>query len=236
MVRGLLARLARVAGSASPGACRRGDVDGAPVHRPLPQDAAGTEESKAMGTAHPDEDTEPQSPAPAAGAEPASVTSAGGRFCPNCDAPLADGAVLCTECGCDLRTGTVLADGAKPLPPAPPPASVLRQTVLDFFPGLYYPGIMVLALLCTAVAAVLAVLTMFVFGLGAYLSAGAIGVATLAVWTQTVTLMCVGRAEFFNTAMGDIEGTQFQVFIGLILAPPVAVWVLLGWLSSGKGG
>lgn len=183
-----------------------------------------------MGTAdlRQDEGPEPDRPAAAEVAEPA----AAGRFCPNCEMPLAEGAVLCTECGCDLQTGTVLADGTKPAPPAEAPVSIAWQTFLDYFPGFYYPSIIVLAVLCAGLAGVLALLTLFVFALGAWLTAGAVGVATLAVWTQAVTLMCVGRAEFFNTALGDIEGTQFGVFMGLVLAPPFALWVLLGWISS----
>ena len=169
---------------------------------------------------------------PAPGAAPV----AGGRFCPNCGMPLEDAAVLCTACGYDLQAGTVLADGAKPVPPAVPPLAVAWQTVLDFFPGLYYPGIILLALLCAGLAGVLALFTLFVFALGAYLSAGSIGVATLAVWMQAVTLMCVGRAEFFNTALSDIEGTQFGVFMGLVLAPPFAVWAILGWISRTPAG
>jgi hypothetical protein len=146
--------------------------------------------------------------------------------------PLEDGAVLCTECGYDLRTGVRLEDGAQPPPPEAPPVDTAWQTFLDFFPGFYYPGIILLAVLCGGVACVLAVFTVFVFALGAYLSAGAIGVATLAVWTQAVTVMCVGRAEFFNTALGDIEGTQFGVFVGLVLAPPLILWAILGWISA----
>jgi len=110
------------------------------------------------------------------------------------------------------------------------------QTFLDFFPAFYYPWIIVLAVLCAGLSVVLAVFTVVVFALGAYVSAGAIGVATMAVWTQAVTLMCVGRAEFFNTALGDIEGTQFGVFMGLVLAPPFAFWALLGCLSRSHSG
>ena len=181
----------------------------------------------------------PVRPPSADGPEPvaaATAPAAGGRFCPHCEMPLEEGAVLCTECGYDLQTGTALADGAKPVPPEVPPVSTAWQTFMDFFPGFYYPGIIVLAALCAGLAGVLAVFTVVVFAMGAYLSAGSVGVATLAVWTQAVTLMCVGRAEFFNTALGDIEGTQFGVFMGLVLAPPFAVWAFLGWISSTHGG
>lgn len=149
--------------------------------------------------------------------------------------PLHDGAVLCTECGYDLRTGVRMQDGARPPPPPAPPVGTAWQALLDCFPGFYYPGIVLLAVACGGVACVLAVFTLFVFGLGAFFTAGAIGVATLAVWTQAVTLMCVGRAEFFNTALGDIEGTQFGVFIGLVLAPPFTLWLVLGWISHLTG-
>ncbi len=187
-----------------------------------------------MGTADPRRD---EGPPPLPGADPEAIAAVpGGQFCPHCQMPLAEGAVLCTECGYDLQTETVLADGSAPVPPAPPPIASAWQTFLDFFPGFYYPGIMLLAVLCAGLAGVLAVFTLVVFGLGAYVSAGAIGVATLAVWTQAVTLMCVGRAEFFNTALGDIEGTQFGVFMGLVLAPPFALWVILGWISHASGG
>lgn len=195
-----------------------------------------------MGTAdlRQDEGAAPGRPVtPGDSADPAAAAvapGAGGEFCPNCEMPLEEGAVLCTQCGYDLQRGTLLADGAKPVAPEAPPVATAWQTLLDFFPGLYYPGIMVLALFCTGLAGFLAVFTMIVFAMGAYLSAGAIGVATLATWTQAVTLMCVGRAEFFNTALGDIEGTQFGVFMGLVLAPPFALWVLLGWISSTHGG
>jgi hypothetical protein len=177
-------------------------------------------------------------PGPEAGtvpSRPAAAVVGVGQFCPNCEMPLEDGAVLCTACGYDVQSGTVLADAAKPALPEAPPVSTALQAFMDFFPGFYFPGVIILALLCAGLASVLAVFTMFVFALGAWLSAGAIGVATLAVWMQAVTLMCVGRAEFFNTALGDIEGTQFGVFMGLVLTPPFAVWAVLGWISSGNG-
>jgi len=171
-----------------------------------------------------------------AGGAPAGAASPPGSFCPNCDQPLPDGARLCTACGFNLVTGEQLEGASGAVPVEAPPGAAFWQTFLDFFPGFYYPGIILLAILCAGVACFLAVFTVFVFALGAFFSAGAIGVATLAVWTQAVTFMCVGRAEFFNTALGDIEGTQFGVFLGLVLFPPFAVWVLLGWLGNlGKG-
>lgn len=186
-----------------------------------------------------DSDNEPvpnlDAAGPAAPEAPQAPAAGEGRFCPECGMPLHDGAVLCTECGYDLRTGVRLEDGARPPPPPAPPVETAWQNFLDFFPGFYYPGIVLLAVGCAGVACVLAVFTLFVFGLGAYLTAGALGVATLAVWTQAVTVMCVGRAEFFNTALGDIEGTQFGVFIALVLAPPFTLWLILGWISHLAG-
>ena len=179
-------------------------------------------------------DTPSSAPVAAPGNEV--LPEAPGQLCPNCDLPLAADAVICTQCGFNLETGERLEAGRLAVGSEAPPAATALQTILDFFPGLYYPGVIVLAVLCAGLSCGLAFFTVIVFALGAFMSAGALGVATLAVWTQAVTLMCVGRAEFFNTALGDIEGTQFGVFLALVMAPPVAIWTFFGWLSTQSGG
>ncbi|MBN2451471.1 MAG: zinc-ribbon domain-containing protein [Lentisphaeria bacterium] len=166
---------------------------------------------------------------------PAEAAPGEGTFCPSCGMPLADGAVLCTDCGFDLRDGGRMADASRVSGPPRSLAEKLPEVFMDCFPGFYRPWVIVMALLCAGVACFLGVFTAIIFGLGAYLTAGWMGVVALAAWAQAVAFVSVGRVEFLKTALADMEGTQFSVFLCLVFAPPVALGAFLGMLSCGAG-
>jgi hypothetical protein len=149
--------------------------------------------------------------------------------CPRCGAPLAPGAAICVNCGLHLASGQSYQtwveaprdDEIGGGPPAP------LRLAAEYFPGLFRPVVLLLSVVAVLVAAAVAWLSLFVFMMGAVLSAFPIGAVAVIAWGQAVAWMLHGHLSMLAECLSEFDSSKWTLFLVIFLAPFVSGFLLM---------
>ena len=156
--------------------------------------------------------------------------------CPSCGQATAPDAVICVNCGLNLKTGRwVLADtegegkgatagGARPLP------CRAARLVAESLPGLFRPLVLIAALLAAGVGGGLLALGLRFLHMGMALSGCLLGAGGVVVHAQGMAWLVDGGLSFLPDALTDFEGASWGVFVVLVLVPLAALVAVGRWL------
>jgi len=162
--------------------------------------------------------------------------------CPRCQCDRGADAVLCIDCGIDLRTGRPIptAHGDDAEPPRrvarakeapPPPAWALA--IGAWLPGLLRLSTALAGILVSLLAAGVAALALFIFSLGAPFAAVTIGAAGLILHAQGVARLLSGRLGLLHDVLTEIDGRRWGLFL-LLTGGPLATGLVLLKVASGE--
>jgi len=152
------------------------------------------------------------------------------RQCPSCGGYLAQGMVVCLNCGLNLDTGkrvattTERAEDAEE-PPAPPTRAFLF--VANLMPGLFRIKVLLLAVVMALAAFGVLGLGLFFMMLGVWLSAFAIAAGGVVIYGQAVAWLLDGELTLLSNALADFDGPKWWIFFGLLSVPLVVLFLLL---------
>jgi hypothetical protein len=148
------------------------------------------------------------------------------RYCWKCKTTYDPQVAVCLKCGVNLITGEELAVESKEEEPLTFPERVFRW-IADCFPGLLRPKMWLPALLMACLALAVMWLCLFVFSMGAVLSAFPIGAMALIIYAQAVVWLITGQFWLLHTALTEFQGRHWSIFVLLVLGPLVVGILLL---------
>ena len=151
--------------------------------------------------------------------------------CRHCGATCDAGEPRCPSCG-----GYLGARPPTPLPVAPSepeepeiPAGLAPVLwLLEMFPGLVSPKVLVMSIAALPLAAGLLWLALLLVGFGAILPGMAIGAFALVVYWTAVAWLLHGELCMPADAVAEFDGTKWMVFLLIAFAPMSAFFWYLG--------
>jgi len=154
-----------------------------------------------------------------------------GQACPFCGAACKPEGEFCPACG--SRLGAPVVGRAKPRlreEPLEPPVGLRPLCwLLEYFPGLASPKVIILTAIIFVMAAAFAGAALFMVVLGAVIIAFLSGgFAILLYWTGLAWILS-GEVSMPWDALADFNGTHWMLFATLTLLPVAAVF---GWIKA----
>ena len=101
------------------------------------------------------------------------------------------------------------------------------QLFIDFFPGFFRPITLILAILAFGVSICLVFLAVFVLSLGAFLAGIGIGASAMIVYSQGIAFIMSGSVEMLKTAMVDLKGGKWEMFLLLTFTPIIIIILIM---------
>ena len=158
--------------------------------------------------------------------------------CPACGTVAPPGAVICVECGLNLKTGTptrISPDDEQPDEEAPPSAPMRAlMFVAEWMPGLLRPLVLVASIVASLLGLGLLIfgLALFFSGIGilAGMAAGGVGVI---VFAQGIAWLIDGSLVWLTDALVEFDGPRWGIFFVLLATPFVALFLLIRLLTGG---
>ena len=156
--------------------------------------------------------------------------------CPSCGQATAADAVICVNCGLNLKTGRwVLADAegeGEDATAGRAPALPWRvaRLVLESLPGLFRPVVLIAALLAAGVGGGLLALGLRFLHMGMALSGCLLAAGGVVVHAHGVAWLVDGGLSFLPDALTEFEGASWGVFLVLLVVPLAALVAMGKWL------
>ena len=153
--------------------------------------------------------------------------------CPSCGAGLGPDAVLCVECGFDLKTGkqahAPAEDDTAGVERERGAAPLRRslQFVGEWLPGLFVPRVLVLSVLAVAAGFAVVWLGLLLLSLGTLIGASLVGGIGVIFYGQGCAWLISGDLSLLPQALSDFDGARWALFLGLLLTPFAIVVGLL---------
>lgn len=155
------------------------------------------------------------------------------RPCPRCSAALDPSAIVCHRCGVNLETGLLpkevagqqgedAAGGVPRLEPAR-----LVEAVGEWLPGLFRPGLLILAILCSLAGFVAMGYCLALLAFGLPLAACMVGGLGLIVYGQGLAMLIQGETGLLHELLTDMDGKRWTLFLALLFAPFVILYFVL---------
>jgi hypothetical protein len=150
---------------------------------------------------------------------------------------VAVGAVICVNCGLNLKTGALVATRAgEEAPPEvgddedeeAPPSAPMRavMVVAEYLPGLLRPLVLIASAIVGVVGLGILVFGLALFGMGALISAFAVAAAGVVVYAHGVAWLIDGEVGWLPEVLVDFEGGRWPLFFVLVLGPLVVLFLL----------
>jgi hypothetical protein len=157
--------------------------------------------------------------------------------CPACGRDCEPNAVICTNCGTDLRTGRPLQASAEQddAEPAEQLSSGMRilQAIGDVAPGLFSPVVLISAILVGSIGLGVLTLGIVLFLWGALIGACAIGAAGLICYAQAIAMVLYGGFSWLPEMLADLDGPRWTAFFILLFLPIVAIILIARPMAQG---
>ena len=150
--------------------------------------------------------------------------------CPRCGAECDVGEALCPSCGRYLGVRRSAAQPMAPSEPEPEVPAGLAPVLwlLELFPGLVRPKVLVMALAALPVAAGLLWLALLLVGYGGIFAGMAIGGFAVVVYWTAVAWLLYGEICMPAEALAEFDGTKWMVFLLAAFAPMSAFFYHIG--------
>ena len=155
-----------------------------------------------------------------------------GTPCPACETVAPPGAVICVNCGLNLKTGTPTRiasvddePGEEEAPPSPPMRALML--IGEFAPGLLRPLVLIASLVVAVLGLGILAFGLALFAAGVLLSAFAVGAAGVIVYAHGIAWLLDGGLSWLPEALVDFDGPRWGIFFVLLLAPLVALFLLV---------
>ena len=158
-----------------------------------------------------------------------------GQRCPKCDNWWDRNTQFCGECGAELKAAARRgsSDGKEKDYPREPGPTVMW--LLDLIPGVTRPGTLICAILALALSLAGLWLAVFIFQLGAMISAFAIGGGAVIIYWAAVCWILYGYVCVPAEAMAEFQGKHWMAFF-LATAVPGSLFLLLMKTLAERGG
>lgn len=147
------------------------------------------------------------------------------RRCMGCGDSAMDRRKVCIHCGYLFDSGEILVTATETVEAVP-----LWRRVLGYWienaPGLFRVSTVIGFIVCLGLAIVAAVFGLMFISL-APLSGFFILVAALLIYVQGVAFLCSGELSALKSAMGDMTGSCWSLFLWLSLSPVGVILTLM---------
>jgi hypothetical protein len=161
--------------------------------------------------------------------------------CPSCKAVWPGDAVMCVQCGTDLRTGGAYVPPAGDPPDVEEPTErpgLLMRAILwlgELAPGLFRVTIVLAVLVLIAGAGFLGMVALSLFGMGVLFGAIAVGAMAMTAYAQAMALLLAGEFRVLSSAMVDFTSQQWTLFLLLVLVPVIVPLALFRVIAESTG-
>ncbi len=153
--------------------------------------------------------------------------------CPICNGAVPAHADICPRCGFNRRTGETSVkhlqresaleeeEEKKSFP------ILALEFIGGLLPGLFRPGLVVMAVLLSLAGFAVLGLALFVIGLGGVLGGMVIGGAGLIVYGQALGLLLYGEWAMLPECLAECDGKRWMLFFVLLFGPFAILYFLL---------
>ena len=107
------------------------------------------------------------------------------------------------------------------------------QFVGEYLPGLFRVKVLIFSALCALAGFAVLGLSMFVFMIGAAISAFPIGAFGLICYAQALGMLLCGETMILSEALSELNSWQWILFIVLLLTPFFLVFIAVGERLAG---
>ncbi|MFH0910450.1 MAG: hypothetical protein V1918_02925 [Planctomycetota bacterium] len=151
----------------------------------------------------------------------------GERICPRCGAACDTSARICIACGTDMESGAQLKTVERAGDETDEPGGFMGF-LYEWLPGLCRPVVILASLGLVFVAILLLGLSIWVFLMGAIITAVPIGAVGFMAYGQAIACIMCGQFWFLTDALVEFDSNRIMVFLVLLFAPLLLLFLLLG--------
>jgi len=160
--------------------------------------------------------------------------------CPSCRKPVTPDAVICLNCGFNLKTGEVLHTATSTAEPETDEAEQeapltgrerMFEILGQWVPGLFRPKVVVSALIVAAIGLAVMGLGATLFTSGMVLAPLLVAVGGAIIFAQGIVWFFDGEICLLHDALTNLEGNQLFVLTLCLAAPVITLFAAMKQIS-----